>query len=600
MIEERAVIRRAGLVRRAGLGTRRGDHEQEEAARVAAIETRRLYYAGDQFDEANLLRAEKAEECRVDGRILVQNLPEHEKKVAYSTHIQESVDFLASQLASQFQVIAKDKSVQAIIDRALVNSPDLASGDDTEDMSPVNVLRDALIAGDVAVQIRWNAVPEDDDETGTVWFEFWEGEAVDFRYDDDDRTRLVEVVLTEQVWVQEINTDDEVERTRRTFFRVQGGECVREVYYDDQDVERDEPAEREWLGLPFIPWTLLRTRQKRIREQRGQSAITTQALRLADRYDATENLSYVIARYNSHGNVVVVGDGATLQSVAKGKVSKDVADVMTFPEGTNVTTVTLPTDPQMIEHQRTVLLDSLFGTFGLTRIDQSTITGMGQVSGYALEILNRKTEGTFEQVRRQFIRDLKRMLSMALDVHAYKDGEQEWADDLDFRDDAIATPEDYAEFTDRLSAAVRERLDEIDPNDTFAQREFEIRMGSGYIVDDVMVRDDFVANLFSRREALRLRGYDDKKIKQIEREIAEEKKSTEQETGVSDAARVAAARALADQEAATKGVLGGGTPATTAQALGGTAQATGTTPNAQSTTSSGGTQAAGTVGSVAR
>jgi hypothetical protein len=44
-------------------------------------------------------------------------------------------------------------------------------------------------------------------------------------------------------------------------------------------------------------------------------------------------------------------------------------------------------------------------------------------------------------------------------------------------------------------------------------------MGSGYIVDEVMTRDDFVAGLISLEEALRKRGYDDPEIVKIIEEI---------------------------------------------------------------------------------
>lgn len=516
-----ALVRR--LARSEGAGSREAHLLRAEEERVRGVLVRREYYEGSQFDGVN------ADAAAAEGCKSVLELPEHLKKHAYSTQIQESVDFLASELTKEFQIQASSEEVHAVLMGALEASPDLSAGADEGDMSITNTIRDALTAGDVPVHVRWDPVE------GTPWFEFWESESVEFRFNEQNRHRLEQVIVTELVW-QTVGLEDG-QRMQTTTYEMLAGECVRTV-----QVESDEPEPPEYLGLPFIPWCLIRASKKRVRSTRGESIITGQAIASADRYNANEQQSYLIGRYNSHGNLVIVGDAAVMMSNERKSVSKDVADVLTFPGGTEAKVITLPTDPQMIEHQRTVLLDSLYGCFGLARLDTTTVQGMGQVSGYALEILNRRTESTFSQIRKQVTRDLREMLNMALDVQAYKATEE---DDLNDVIGGLSTEEStdgglVVDMED-LAIATLVRMNQIDPEDVFPDRKITIQLSSGYIVDDVMIRDDFVAGLISLEEALRQRGKSDPEIKQIIREI-DKRKPKQPEVALTEVALNAATR----------------------------------------------------------
>lgn len=524
-------------------GARDAQLKANEEARREEITRRRKYHAGEQYMARNQKTADELAGGSTPGRGDVSCLPEHLKLQAYSTQISESVEFIATQLADSFVVKAKDGAVDEILQGSLARSPLLASGEEDEPITIVNVLRDALIAGDVAVHSRWDPVE------GKAWPEMWPSEQVEFRYAETNRERLEEVRVSERVW--RMKGSEEVEADKVTTYRMSGLEAVRFVQYDEED---PEPTER--LGLPFIPWRLLRANLKGLTATRGQSVISEVALTAADRYDAVEQLSFAIARYNSHGNVAVIGDSATLVARMEEKIHKDVADVMTFPGGTALQVITLPTDPQMIDHQRAVLLDSLYGAFGLNRVDQSTIEGLGGISGYALEILNRKSAGTFAQIGKQFTRDCRALLGQLLDVTAHKLAFVA-ALAVDVEEDQTV---DVVELTDeRLDAAMTASL-AVDPQTVYPNRALTLVMGTGFIVDDVMVRDDFVAGMISRREALRQRGYSEPEIKAIEREIAKEKEaasaasSTEgggTGTAFSDAANSAGNRPLDD---ATSGV----------------------------------------------
>src|SRR5690606_12828899 len=115
-----------------------------------------------------------------------------------------------------------------------------------DDLSVTNIVRESLLAGDVAVHVRWDAVEE------VAWFEFWESEYVEFRYAERNRHRLESVVVTELEWVL-LPDGDMGEKWKTTTYGLVGGECVRRIRY-----EGDDDSERvEYLGIPFVPWGLL-------------------------------------------------------------------------------------------------------------------------------------------------------------------------------------------------------------------------------------------------------------------------------------------------------------------------------------------------------
>lgn len=467
---------------------------QEEAIRIAGVWRRRLYYEGEQYDEQNLATAK---ECNVD--LMVARLPEHLRLHAYSTQIQESIDFLADQMAQEFELVAEDPNVQAVLDSALEANDRTSDG--VEDIA-----RDALQAGDVAVRVGWDAI------TQSPTMEFWESETVEFRW--ASRTKIDKVLLREMIWIGDSAVGPrQVLETRVYSMRpneVGIDEAIVEVFWDDSE----EPVSTERLELPFLPWTLLRVNRKKLRVVRGESMITDQVICHADRLNAVETVAYLISRYNSHGNLAVIGDAALLEARQEERISKDIADVLTFPGGTALQEITLPTDPSMIIEQKASLTEAIFSAFGLTRLDAESVAAMGQVSGYALEILNRKTEGTFRRIRRNWAADWLVLANMLIDVHAIRSN--------DVLIDQFGTVLQLdAPLEDGQLVLVPFWL--VDVEAEFPNREIEVRMGSGYIVDSVLVRDDFTAGLISQREALRQRGYDDDEIDKIIGEQENEK-----------------------------------------------------------------------------
>lgn len=491
-----------------------GDFRQAaELVRRNQVAARRAYYGGTQLDADNdaCLAGLTAEQARAGEKMLARGLvsgrlPEHLRLHAYSSEIEDSVDYLTHRLVTDFAVEAKDKAVQDVIDRCLDSSPELSGTADDDELSVERVTREALLAMDCPVRVRFDVA------LGNCWLDFYPSDAVrmDFTRERSDRPEFV--ALWETHW--RTGDDGNVHQvTIRREWRVEAYwypgpdgtpetgpvtvQCVETWWEERPGQDEDILLDRIPVGVPFVPWGLLRGSRKGLRVERGESVVSTRAMRTADRLDSLLQRGFLAAAHNAHATLVVVGDQAMMKTQADGKIHKDVADVLTFPGGTAAFPVVLPTDTALIEHQRTVLLDALYGTFGLARVDQSTLQGLGAVTGYALEILNTRTESTFDVLRNQLVRDWLALVNIVLDCQAH------WTAGTNQLDRATAVVEAL----------------KIDPLKTYPQRSAEIRTGSGGVVDAAQIRDDFTANLISREEALRLRGYTNTEITTITGEL---------------------------------------------------------------------------------
>jgi hypothetical protein len=498
---------------------------QQENARREGVALRRLVYDGDQYEEANAAIRERLIGLQeLDPR---EPTPEQHRLHAYSTQVSESIDFMADRLGEGFTMTAEDATVQAVLDGMVAASEQLSAENDAgeQELTVDDTLRDSMVAGDVAAYVGY------DPTAGTTFVELWESEFVDFRM---KTTKVIEkVIRTMQVWVPDPDIQGAQRQVvQRMVYSMQPTgiagpngpvlECRADEYWDSDESPRDS----RWLGVGRVPWQLLRCDPKGLRAVRGTSMITSQVISAARRYDSNEQHSWDTARYNSHGNVAVIGDAANLQlQRADGKIRKDVADVVTFPSGTALTTISLPTDDSMIEHQRKVLADGIYSKFGLVRVDMETITGLGGATGYALEILNEKTEATFRRIRRTFRKDWLNLCNLVLDVTAWL------RDAVPVGLLADGTPVELPDPADVLApvgadvVAVKPAWWLVDPMQVFPNRKIKVGMGTGYVVDEVMIRADVQAGLLSIQGGLRLRGWSEPDIKKNMDELAEERKA---------------------------------------------------------------------------
>ncbi|MDL5159425.1 hypothetical protein [Actinomycetospora termitidis] len=588
-----------------------------ENQRRDGIKGRRLYYAGEQYDLDNALCMAEVRKQGGDIRspgekgiaraaLDLFHLPEHLRRHAYSTQLAECVDFIADRLADGFTVESsadgkrpsgdsdrddrRTDPVQTIIDSCLAASPALSGGDDDDDQLTIaTLLREAGKAGDVPVLVRWDNVEQH------AWLELWNSEQVEMRFVDDHPDRLERVLVDQMDWRVVPggvgNGEPEQCTIRREWVLSDAPEgaagdpdtdgprerrCVERVYIIDKGDEiAERPAEVIEWGSPVLPWWVIRVEHRDLRDTRGSSLITEQVMRHADRYNAVEQLSFLIARANSHSTVVLTGEvmppGAVPGGQGAGKeqvVRRDVLDAAIFPGQVNATALSLPTDPQMIEHQRKVLLEALYGSFGLRRSDAEAVADTGQVSGYALEILNQKDAGTFARIRTLLIRDIKRLLGVVVDCHAA------WVSGAttppDPADDDPATADPNAELGteegDRPTTGAR------GDTDPYPNRRIIVSLGTGWIVDEAKFRDDFNAKALSRRGMWRERGRPEDWIDRNEEELDEEgAKAVEQAqkrmeaTGLGEGGRFGAqtsAQSGQDAAAGRTGAIRGGSSST--------------------------------------
>lgn len=492
-----------------------------ELARREAVAERRRYHRGSQVDTDNAqclaqlgVDAARTGEKGLARWIHDRKLPEHYRLHAYSTQIEEAVEYLTHRLCVEFAIEATSPGVQEVIDRCLDASPELSGTADDDEYSVANLVREALLAGDCPVRVRLDAA------AGQCWLEPWPSDAVRLDFTDPRSDRPTFVALWETYWRPD-DAGQQHQVTIRREWRVEWyaypgpgdvpdgpitgpvtWQCV-ESWWEEHPGGDDVLLQRSPTGVPFVPWGLLRGSRRGLRAERGESIVSDRAMRTADRLDAVLQHSWLACRHNSHATLGVVGDNAMLQSKSDQVIHKDIADAVVFPGGTALTPLVLPTDTALIEHQRSVLLDALFGCFGLARVDQSTLQGLGQVTGYALEILNGKTESTFDAARIQARRDWKALLNTVLDCHAHWMVQQLDTDPVD------------------VPAAVVAGL-AVDPLAVFPDRAMEVRTGTGEVVDIARLRDDYVAGLLPLTEVWRLMGYTDDEIERLRREMDEQ------------------------------------------------------------------------------
>src|SRR5690606_22265177 len=198
-------------------------------------------------------------------------------------------------------VDASPAPVQEGISGCLDATPELSASDEDEQRSITTVLREATKCGDVPVLIRWDAA------AGACWLESWASAQAGMRFTDGRPNRLEKVSVRQIDWrVLDGETRQVTLRREWTLDGEPGAtRCVERVYIERDDDQEDQLAETHEWGVPVLPWWPIRAHTEGLRATRGTSLISEQAMRTADRYNAVEQVSWLIARYNSHGNLVV-------------------------------------------------------------------------------------------------------------------------------------------------------------------------------------------------------------------------------------------------------------------------------------------------------
>jgi hypothetical protein len=472
-------------------------------ARDTDVGARRDYYWGRQYDELNQHTAD------VLGVSDPSGLKEHQRAHAYSTHTQEGLDFLADQITGGMVIKseAADDAERAKISQFIDDLWDVSQMEDRNQ----EISREVLMIGNLYGELvpRRLATVIDPANIG-VEVRWWEEEAAEFIYSSQDWKQLVKVIIQTVDW-----DDEEIVReyTMRPFLYPDDEvrlEAVEDTYEADTYGSDDQVlVGTRRLGLPFLPFIHLRGEAEGLRSMFGRSAIQEQLMRTVDRYNATRQLEYLALRYNSFATLAVVGDQIHLKAESGEDlfIRKDIGDFASFPGGTGIHSIELPTDTGLITDQLEGLADAIWSLLGLEDIDPSKISSFGGVSGYALEILNRKTDGTFRKTVEALKHGFRRMILMAMDV----DGYARFSSQVEQTIEGEAGTELVWDFySPEVVAAVEGQ---------FEDRNLRVSFGTAYIVDEVAVRDDFVSEMISRQEALRKKGYSEDEIAKIVEEI---------------------------------------------------------------------------------
>jgi hypothetical protein len=340
-----------------------------------------------------------------------------------------------------------------------------------------------------------------------------------------------ELILVE-VWTEE--GDEDVVRRYEMVFHPEDdrGECIEYTFetggYGNPETEVLIRTRR--TGLPFIPFVHLHGENDGLRNFYGRSLISDQLMETADRFNSTKQLEFLAVRYNAFSTLAITGDAAHLENTDDSSTSvirKDIGDFITFPGGTGLHELSLPTDTDLISSQLETLIDSLWGLLGLEDLSPDKISSFGGVSGYALEILNRKTDGSFRRIVQNMREGYLAMVDMAFEVDAYARAE--------LLDPVLL---DDGTFSEQLRMFWT-----IKPEEVWSYRLVRIDFGTAYIIDEVAVRDDFVASIISQDEALRQKGYTNIQIGQIKSEQAENNESRNESAALSQGERFATDRA---------------------------------------------------------
>jgi hypothetical protein len=469
------------------------------------------YYAGEQYEKEN-------DELSVSAGYTAANkrMPEHLRKHAYSSHIQEAIDILADMFASGI----KFEGPHSVELNKWWKAGEMESRID-------DWFREALITG------QSYATPVFDADDDSMDADFWQADEMWPVYRRQNYRELERLYRFEQV--DDIDGQRELVHVflRRPMLD-EDGEVMFRVDVDTETISPvmqiveyvlDEQLEIYDVVSHAVPdFEVVHGRgdtRRKVRSSFGDTMITKKVRGTADRFNALGQLGFRVARQNSFATIGVVGDQALLGAGSRDDgIAKDVADVLRFPGGTDLKPITLPTDPRMIESQQRLLEKNLYREFGLTKIDMEDIGGLGTVSGYALEVLNRKDRATHQRVRKNAISAIRTLANRMLDIHAYRMGEAEGRDWWD-----------------------------VDPLERYPDRaKIEVVIGSGDIVDAVGDREDYEAGIVSRRFVLRRKGLDKTDIDTIESEVQSEARFQTQ-------LGTEAARATADQQAETQSRL---------------------------------------------
>jgi hypothetical protein len=317
----------------------------------------------------------------------------------------------------------------------------------------------------------------------------YDAESVDPEYSQDNYKKMIRCTVHQLKYVPDLDRNVDYREVYAIGQTSEGyAECIY-LRYNDSD---EDPIEVRLLNIPFIPIIHLVSIKKRVRESFGESLVE-RLIGDADRYNSVNGLEYQIARYNSISHLAIFGEDTARVKGENLNLGGEATDFWAFPASTDVKPVTLPADITMINSQKETIENHMYRKMGLQRMDIQDFKGIGAPSGYALEIINRKTDGVFTRIQKEMTKGYVEVFDKTMDMQAIMESGKPW----------------YS----------------IDPLKIYPNRTVEFTFGSLFVADKNEIRSDFVAGLVSQKKALSLMGYSETEALEIMDQCQEEKEA---------------------------------------------------------------------------
>lgn len=462
--------------------------EEQRAFRVRMYEKYWKYYRREQYDKEN-----ESERLQL-GLTSDKRLPEHRRLHCYTGAIEEGIDFITDQLMEKLSIKVKTNA------EVLSGEPeDTPPSEQTiflniweqsdMDLNAPDLTREALVSAESYILLKW------DESEQIIKILPYDAESIDPVYSQDNYKKMIHC----NIWENKYDSVQGREvKYREQYILGMTSEGYQECLYLKYNDIQDEPIEARLLNIPFIPIVHIKAIRKRVRESFGESLVE-RLVPDADRYNAVNQLEFLIARFNSSSHLAVFGTESAIKPENL-HLGGEANDFWAFPATTDAKAIALPTDPTMLVNQKETIENQMYRKMGIQRMDMQDFKGLGAPSGYALEIINRKTDGVFIRIQKELSKAYIEVFDKSMDMQAIMESQKPWWS--------------------------------IDPKKIYPNRTIIFTFGSMFVADREQIRSDYVAGLVSQKKSLILMGYSETEALEIIDQVNEEsqvKKDSEME-----------------------------------------------------------------------
>ena len=455
--------------------------EEQRAIRVKMYAKYWQYYRCEQYDKEN------ENERSLLGLTPDRRLPEHRRLHSYTGVIEEGIDFITDQLIENLGIEVKSNA-------------EIASGepDDTPppeqtiflniweqsdmDLNAPDLTREALISAESYILLKW------DEAEKLVRLIPYDAESIDPVYSQDNYKKMIRCNIWQNKYVQEQGREV---KYKEQYILGMTSEGFQECMYLKFDDVSEQPIESKLLNIPFIPIIHIKAIRKRVRESFGESLVD-RLMSDADRYNAVNQLEFLIARFNSSSHLAIFGNETQIKPENL-HLGGEANDFWSFPSTTDAKAIALPTDPTMLTNQKETIETQMYRKMGLQRMDIQDFKGLGAPSGYALEIINRKTEGVFSRLQKELSKSYVEVFDKAMDMQAIMESGKTWWS--------------------------------IDPKKIYPNRTIGFIFGSMFVADREQIRADYVAGIISQKKSLIMMGFSEIEALEIMDDLASEREA---------------------------------------------------------------------------